>query len=201
MCSLVIAAALVAAISLAPAAQAAVQLRITCYSDGNECPITKQLAARFTQQNPDIQIEIDEVPYSAILQSLPVQLASNNGPDIARVTLFGSVQRYMLDLRPYLKDADQWEANFGPELDWMRSGPNDHGIYGLMTQLTVTSPFVDKTLFEQANVPFQVRRQPGMTGRLRSPRLPRRPTPRSAWPGTAAATASPVRRFPTAPSI
>jgi alpha-1,4-digalacturonate transport system substrate-binding protein len=152
MRGLAVAAALVAAVTLAPAAQAAVQLRVTCYSDGNECPITKELAARFTQQNPDIQVVIDEVPYSAILQSLPVQLASSNGPDIARVTLFGSIQRYMLDLRPYLKDADQWEANFGPELEWMRGDPNDHGIYGLMTQLTVTSPFVDKTLFDQANV-------------------------------------------------
>ena len=89
MRSLGIAAALVAAIALAPAAQAAVQLRITCYSDGNECAITKELAARFTQQNPDIQIVIDE---GAILQSLPVQLASGNGPDIARVTLFGAVK-------------------------------------------------------------------------------------------------------------
>ena len=62
MRSLSIAAALVAAISLVPATQAAVQLRITCYSDGNECPITKELAARFTQQNPDIEIEIDGFP-------------------------------------------------------------------------------------------------------------------------------------------
>jgi alpha-1,4-digalacturonate transport system substrate-binding protein len=149
------AAALVAAaIASAPAARAAVQLRITCYSDGNECPVTKELAARFTQANPDIQIEVDEVPYSAILQSLPVQLASGNGPDIARVTLFGTFTRYMLDLRPYLKDADAWEANYGPELEWMRSSPDDHGIYGLMTQLTITAPFVDKTLFDQANVPL-----------------------------------------------
>src|SRR5207249_4689259 len=32
--------------------------------------------------------------------------------------------------------------------------PNDKGIYGMMTQLTVTGPYVNKTLFEQAKVPL-----------------------------------------------
>lgn len=132
--------------------RAAVPIRVTCYSDGNECPVTKDLAERFMQQNPDVQVQVDEVPYSAILQSLPVQLASGNGPDIARVTSFATIAQYMLDLRPYLKDADRWEANFGPELDWMRRDASDHGIYGLMTQLTIVAPFVNKTLFDQAGV-------------------------------------------------
>lgn len=129
-------------------------IRVMCYSDGNECPVTKDLAATFMKANPDIKVEVDEVPYSAILQSLPVQLAAGKGPDIARVTLFGAYSQYFLDLRPYLKDAAFWEKAFGPTLDWMHKTPTDHGIYGLMTQLTVTAPIVDKTLFEQAKVPL-----------------------------------------------
>jgi alpha-1,4-digalacturonate transport system substrate-binding protein len=128
-------------------------IRVQCYSDGNECPVTKDLAAAFMKANPDIKVTVDEVPYSAILQSLPVQLAAGSGPDIARVTLFGNYSKYFLDLRPFLKDAKFWEDNFGPTLDWMRTGADDHGIYGMMTQLTVTAPLVNKTLFEQAKVP------------------------------------------------
>ncbi len=135
------------------AAQAA-DLRVACYSDGNECEITTDLAARFMQANPDIHITIDTVPYKSIQESLPVQLAAGNGPDIARVTDFAAISRYFLDLRPLLPDPGYWEANFGQVLAWLRSGPDDHGIHGLPTQLTVTAPVVNKTLFDQANIPL-----------------------------------------------
>ena len=132
----------------------AVDIRITCYSDGSECPSQKEMSAEFMKQNPDIRVIIDEVPYSAILQSLPVQLAAGNGPDIARVTAFGTLEQYFLDLRPHLKDADYWDKEFGKQLPWLRNGAQDNGIYGLPTQTTVTAAIVNKTLFEQANVPL-----------------------------------------------
>jgi alpha-1,4-digalacturonate transport system substrate-binding protein len=62
--------------------------------------------------------------------------------------------RYFLDLRPYLKDPAAWEAKFGPVLNWMRPNAADKGIYGLMTQLTVSAAVVNKTLFDQASVPL-----------------------------------------------
>lgn len=139
------------ALSAGVAARAA-DIRVMCYQDGNECTVYQDLAGRFMRDHPDIHITVDIVPYSAILQSLPVQLAAGNGPDIARITDFGATGKYLLDLRPYLPDAAAWETAFGPVLDWMRSGPNDKGIYGLLTQLTVTGPFINKTLFDQAGV-------------------------------------------------
>jgi alpha-1,4-digalacturonate transport system substrate-binding protein len=51
-----------------------------------------------------------------------------------------------------VKDPKSWEANFGQTLKWMRPSPTDKGIYGMMTQLTVTGLFVNKTLFGQAKV-------------------------------------------------
>ena len=147
------AAALAAFGGMASNADAA-DIRIACYSDGNECPATRTLAERFMKDNADIRITIDEMPYKQILESVPVQLAAGNGPDIARVSDFGQVAPYQLDLTPYLKDAAYWQSAYGPVLDWMRAGPDDHGIYGLMTQLTVSAPIVDKTLFDQAGVPI-----------------------------------------------
>ena len=52
------------------------------------------------------------MPYKAILESLPVQLAAGEGPDLARVTDLGGLNQYYLDLAPYV-DAAYWEANFG----------------------------------------------------------------------------------------
>ena len=144
-------AVLVAAFALQAAAA---EIRVACYSDGNECEVTQELAKRFEAQNSDVKVVIDKVPYKAILEQLPVQLAAGEGPDIARVTDLGGLSKYYLDITPYVKDPKYWEANFGQTLKWMRPGPNDKGIYGMLTQLTVTGPFVNKTLFDQAKVPL-----------------------------------------------
>jgi len=134
----------------------AAEIRVQCYSDGNECEVTGDLAKRFEAKNPGIKVVIDKVPYKAVVETLPVQLAAGEGPDIARVTDLGGLNKYYLDLTPLLgARVKYWEDNFGPTLKWLRSGSaSDKGIYGMMTQLTVTGMFVNKTLFEQAKVPL-----------------------------------------------
>ena len=66
-------------------------------------------------------------------------------------------------------------------LDWYRAGPDDKGIYGMMTQLTITGPYINKTLFEQAGVAVPADDadlgRAGPMPRARSPRRPRRPFP------------------------
>ncbi len=133
-------------------ASAQTTLRITWYSDGNEGEVMSDLLKRFEAQNKDIKVVLDQVPFKAINESLPVQVASGQGPDMARVVDMGGMSRFVLDLRPYLKDAAYWEQNFGPFLEWMRPAGDTQSIPGFMTQLTVTGPFVNKTLFEQAGV-------------------------------------------------
>jgi alpha-1,4-digalacturonate transport system substrate-binding protein len=134
------------------AANAQVELRMAWYNDGSEGDVMRDLLDRFQAENPGITVVMDVVPYAAgIQQSLPLQLASNQGPDLARVTDLGGLQRYFLDMKPYIADPAYWEANFGPFLDWMRPSGSD-AIPGFMTQLTVTGPFINKTLFEQAGI-------------------------------------------------
>src|SRR5215467_3053129 len=128
---------------LTTAAMAETEIRIACYSDGNECEATEALLPRFAADHPEIKVVIDKQAYKAIIESLPVQLAAGQGPDIARTTDSGVIAQYFLDLRPYLKDAGYWDANYGATLDWLRGGPEDKGIYGLPTQLTVVGPFVN----------------------------------------------------------
>lgn len=144
--------ALGASLVAAGLAQAQTTVRIAWYSDGNEGEVVSDLLKRFEAQNKDIKVVLDQVPYKAITENLPVQLASGQGPDIARVVDLGGIARYALDLRPHLKDAGYWEKNFGPFLPWMRPEGDASAITGFMTQLTVTGPFVNKTLFEQAGI-------------------------------------------------
>lgn len=128
------------------------ELRMTWYDDGSESQVMRDLLDRFEAANPDVTVVMDVVPYSSgILQSLPLQLSSGQGPDIARVTDLGGLSEHFIDLRPHVDDAAYWDANFGPFLDWMRPDGSD-AIPGFMTQLTVTGPYVNATLFEQAGI-------------------------------------------------
>lgn len=145
--SMICAAALVA-----PPAAAETTLRYLCYGDANECEVGREILDQFERENPGIKVVIDKVDYNAVLESLPVQLEAGEGPDIARVTRFGELQRHFLDLRELVKDPAYWEKNFGGTLQWLRRDASDKGVYGWQEQFTITGPFVNRTLFEQAGV-------------------------------------------------
>jgi alpha-1,4-digalacturonate transport system substrate-binding protein len=139
--------------ALALGAQAG-EIRVMCYQDGIECDVTAELAKRFEAQNPGTKVVIDNVPYKTIVEQLPVQLAAGQGPDIARVTDLGGLSKYYMDISAHLKNRKYWDDNFGATAPWLRPSATDKGIYGFMSQLTMTGPFVNKTLFEQAKVPM-----------------------------------------------
>ncbi len=147
-------AAVVAAMLVLPAAVSAADIRVMCYQDGNECDVTAEIVKRFEAQNAGTKVILDVVPYKTIVEQLPVQLAAGQGPDIARVTDLGGLSKYYLDISAHVKDPKYWEANFGATLPWLRPSATDKGIYGFMSQLTMTGPYVNKTLFEQAKIPM-----------------------------------------------
>ena len=135
-----------------PLAASAQELRIMWYSDGNEGEIMRDLLDRFEKQNAGIKVVLDRVPYKTITDNLPSLLDSGQGPDLARVTDLGGLSRHYLDIRPMLADAKSWDENFAGVLPWLRPAGNKDGIFGLLTQLTLTMPFVNATLFQQAGV-------------------------------------------------
>ena len=139
--------------AIAPLAMAG-EVRVMCYQDGVECDVTAELAKRFEAANPNTKIIIDTVPYKTVVEQLPVQLAAGQGPDIARVTDLGGLSKFYLDISKDLKNRKYFDDNFGATAPWLRPSANDKGIYGFMSQLTMTGPYVNKTLFEQAKVPM-----------------------------------------------
>lgn len=132
-------------------AQDATEVRIMWYSDGNEGEVIADLLDRFEQNNPDIDIVLDNVAYQVIMEQLPIQLAAGEGPDIARVTNLKAQAEHWIDLRPHVADPAYWDENFGGRFDWIREDGSD-AIPGYMTQLTLTGGFANATLFEQAGV-------------------------------------------------
>ena len=139
-------------LTVAAALAQAGEIRVMCYQDGVECDVTVEQAKRFEAANPGTKVIVDTVPYKTIVEQLPVQLAAGQGPDIARVTDLGGLSKYYLDISADLKDRKYWDTNFGATAPWLRPTAADKGIYGFMSQLTMTGPYVNKTLFEQAKV-------------------------------------------------
>jgi alpha-1,4-digalacturonate transport system substrate-binding protein len=123
-----------------------VELRFTYYADGVEADVIKPLIDQFMVENPNITVILDVVPYKTIDEQLPVQVESGEGPDLARITNFGAYAGKLLDLRPYLADSAYYEANFpAPILDAL-------GFGGYPDALTITGPYVNKTLVDQAGL-------------------------------------------------
>ncbi len=146
-------AALVMAALPALAQGGEVELRITWYNDGNEGQVLRDLLDRFEAENPGIKTVIDEVAYSDLHTLLQAQVETGEAPDMARITFPNRFLGQYLDLTPYVADPQYWLENI-PEavLGSMRQGAEDTGIYGYPTQFTVTGPFINVTLFEQAGV-------------------------------------------------
>lgn len=135
-------------------AQDVVELRITWYNDGNEGEVLRDLLDRFEADNPDIRVVVDTVSYADfILTQLPLQVEAGEAPDMARVTNFDQYKGYYLDLRPLVADAAYWDASF-PEavLAALRTEEETDEIYGFPNQFTVTGPYINRTLFEQAGI-------------------------------------------------
>ena len=131
----------------------AVELRFEYYADGPEATVMQPLIDKFQAANPNITVKLDVVPYTTITDELPVQAAAGQVPDMARITNFGAFQGMLLDLRPLLQDPSFMENNFAaPVLAAMRPAGNSTGLYGFPDTLTVTGPYVNKTLFDQAGI-------------------------------------------------
>ena len=136
-----------------PPAAADVELRFTYYADGKEAEVMQTLLDKFQAENPGIKVVLDLVPYTTIDEQLPIQVESGEGPDLARITNFGAYRGKLLDLTPHLADAAYFAANFpAPVLTAMRPEGDSTGLYGFPDGYTVTGPFVNKTLFDQASI-------------------------------------------------
>lgn len=133
-----------------------VELEFMFYCDRLECDVMRGLLDRFEGENPDIVVNMEIVPYTTIDGELPTMVAEGNAPDMARITNLGGYRGLLLDMRPYLDEATAtlWEESFSEQtLANMRSEEGD-ALHGFPDSLTITGPFVNRTMFEGAGVPL-----------------------------------------------
>ena len=143
--------ALASAGLLASSLSSAEELKFLCYQDANECEVLAEMAEAFKEESGHTVVT-ETVGYEIIRDQFENQLQTDSAPDLARVTNLGGLNQYYLDLAPYV-DADYWDKNYSAVLPWFRKpGGEDSGVYGWMTQLTVTGPYINVTMFDDAGV-------------------------------------------------
>lgn len=146
---LILSAASLLALGVASGASAA-ELNLMISDVDKKANIVEEFAKRYQEMNPGVEIKLNLVGYNVIREQLPSQLEAGNGPDLAFVTNLGGLNPYYVDLTPFV-DAAAWEEAYGAILPWYRAGKPD-GIYGFHTEMTVTGPYVNLTMFEEAGV-------------------------------------------------
>jgi alpha-1,4-digalacturonate transport system substrate-binding protein len=133
------------------------EIHFLFYCDRLECDVMRSLLDRFEDENSDIVVNLELVPYATIRDELPTQVADGNAPDMARITALADYQGQYLDLRPYLDEetAAFWEANFpAAALALLREDPDSNALHGFVDSLTVSGPFINRTMFDGAGVPL-----------------------------------------------
>lgn len=128
----------------------AVDLNLMMSENDQQAAALAAMLERYKEVAPHVNVIINVVGYNIIRDQLKGQLEAGVGPDVALVTDLGGLNPFYVDLTPYV-DVAEWEANYGPILDWYRAG-KPGGIYGFHSELTVTGPFVNLTLFDEAGV-------------------------------------------------
>ncbi|MBW6466642.1 MAG: extracellular solute-binding protein [Brevefilum sp.] len=124
----------------------AVELRFMYYADGPKQDLILPLIEKFMAENEGITVILDMVPYQTIDEQLPIQVEAGQGPDLARITNFAIYKGKLLDLRPLVSNPEEFEANFAtPILEAL-------GYGGFPDEYTITGPYVNQTLFEQAGI-------------------------------------------------
>lgn len=137
-------------------AQDVIELRITWYSDGTEGDALRDALDAFEAANPGITVVIDDIGYSdpnIYHSTIQAQVEAGSPPDLARVNNVALFLDNYLDLTSLVSDAQYWTDNFSESvLNSLRVDSGDTGIYGFPLQFTITAPFINRTLFEQAGV-------------------------------------------------
>ena len=117
-------------------------------------PFAEALGAEFMRQHPNVDIEYRKDAFANLLENLPRVLASDDPPDIARVT---SVHEHvasglLLNLDPYAEAYgwDEWPQSIQSQARVGEDGYRGSGsLYGLGLGYEITGVFYNKALADQ----------------------------------------------------
>lgn len=123
-------------------------LQVLWFNDGNEGETFRRLADQYEEENPNIKIEMIEVPFSELENKIKNMLNGNEAPAMARMSVIGQFLNQFLDLGDYVSDREAFIDNFNEGVKYVF----DDKIVAAPMEVTATGLVYNKTAFEQAGV-------------------------------------------------
>ena len=157
-------------------AQTVVDFTVAEYS-AKTGPYFEKVAADFEAANPDIDINIEVVPWDTLLQRLTTDIAGGNAPDLS---IIGT--RWLLDFASQ-GIAEPIDGYLTPEFKdtfidtFMEPGIIDGKMMGLPVAASARAMMVNMDLYEKAGVAPPTTWDELYTASRRSPRCPRTSSP------------------------
>lgn len=122
------------------------------FADGAETVAMQNLIADYEALNPNIKINMLEVPYDEMTNKIMMSVAGGEPPALARTTesVLSAVDAATLDLRDYVEDMDSVLNQFMPSIHnyFVINGK----VAALPTDVTANGMIYNKTAFEKAGV-------------------------------------------------
>lgn len=123
-------------------------LEVVWFSDGKEGESFLKLAEKYQQENPNIKIELIEVPYSDHENKIKNMINGKQAPALARLTNVGPFMNQLVDLSQYVSEGEAFADNFNEGLKFVYDGK----IAAAPMDVTANGLIYNKTAFEQAGV-------------------------------------------------
>jgi|GEM_PF-108389 len=123
-------------------------LSVVWFSDGKEGESFMKLADQYMAENPNIKIELIEVPYADLEAKVKNMINGKESPALARLTNIGPFQNQLLDLGEYVSDKDAFVNSFGEGLKFVFDGK----VLAAPMDVTANGLIYNKDAFEKAGV-------------------------------------------------
>lgn len=109
-------------------------------------------AAAFTEDNPDVEVTVQAVPFGNLLSTLRTQGSSPDGPTIAGIydAWLPELVRDGLAAEAPADVAAEVESNYGPSV--VGAATQDGGIHGIPNEIDLYQLNYNKALFEEAGI-------------------------------------------------
>ncbi|CAN5149644.1 ABC transporter substrate-binding protein [soil metagenome] len=120
------------------------------FTDGPDLEVIEELVGQFEEEE-GIDVEFLVLPFADLNERLQAQVAGGEAPDVVRLADTSPFRRDLLDITPYLEDAEAFRSAFLEPALQPVTGP-DGELYGIPHDFTMNGPLVNVDAFDAAGI-------------------------------------------------
>lgn len=126
------------------------KLDFVWFSDGVEGDVTKAIIKDYQDKNPNIQINLIEVPFKDLETKLKMMVAGGEPPALSRVSNVSAFKNSLVDLSKYVPDKEKFTGQF---IDSVSANYQIDGkVLAAPIDVTANGLIYNKTAFAKAGV-------------------------------------------------